>query len=364
VDATNPGAQEPCNFDEVAVLGGHDLRNSDEVAPWGSGAAPITLERVAKRYPNGTTAVQGLSLEIPAGEVVVLIGPSGCGKSTVLRMINRLIEPTSGRILIDGVDVERSDQVDLRRRIGYVIQNTGLFPHQGVRANVATVPKLLGWSRTRINERVDELLELVGLDPAQYGTRYPHELSGGQRQRVGVARALAADPVVLLMDEPFSAVDPIVRLRLGDEFLRLQAAVRKTTVLVTHDIDEAVRLGDRIAVLSQGGTLEQYARPADLLREPASDFVREFVGSDRGVLRLGVTPIDRAWLRPVSTVEFDGAGPSVPSSATMREAFGALLDGGAGWVAVCDGDGAALGVLLPEDFASVTVQAESPARTG
>jgi osmoprotectant transport system ATP-binding protein len=316
----------------------------------GSGAAPITLERIAKRYPDGTDAVRELSLDISAGEVVVLIGPSGCGKSTVLRMINRLIEPTGGRVLIDGADTAESDQVDLRRRIGYVIQNTGLFPHQTVRTNVATVPKLLGWSRSRINERVTELLDLVGLDPARYGSRYPHELSGGQRQRVGVARALAADPVVLLMDEPFSAVDPIVRLRLQDEFLKLQATVRKTIVLVTHDIDEAVRLGDRIAVLSEGAKLEQYASPADLLREPASGFVREFVGADRGVMRLGVTPIDLAALHPMSTVDFNGSGPSVPASASMREALGALLDGGTGWVAVRDGDGTPVGVLIPGDI--------------
>jgi osmoprotectant transport system ATP-binding protein len=316
----------------------------------GSGAATITLDQIAKRYPDGTDAVRALSLEIPAGEVVVLIGPSGCGKSTVLRMINRLIEPTGGRVLIDGADTAESDQVDLRRRIGYVIQNTGLFPHQTVRANVATVPKLLGWSRARTGERVAELLDLVGLDPARYGNRYPHELSGGQRQRVGVARALAADPVVLLMDEPFSAVDPIVRLRLQDEFLKLQATVRKTIVLVTHDIDEAVRLGDRIAVLSEGAKLEQYAPPADLLREPASGFVREFVGADRGVMRLGVTPIDPAALHDVSTVDYTEAGPWVPATASMRGALAALLDGGTGWVAVRDGAGTPLGVLVPDDI--------------
>jgi osmoprotectant transport system ATP-binding protein len=329
----------------------------------GSGAAPITLDRIAKRYPDGTEAVRELSLEIPAGEVVVLIGPSGCGKSTVLRMINRLIEPTGGRVLIDGADTADSDQVDLRRRIGYVIQNTGLFPHQTVRANVATVPKLLGWSRQRIADRVGELLDLVGLEPARYGNRYPHELSGGQRQRIGVARALAADPVVLLMDEPFSAVDPIVRLRLQDEFLKLQATVRKTIVLVTHDIDEAVRLGDRIAVLSEGAKLEQYAPPADLLREPASEFVREFVGSDRGVMRLGVTPIDPASLRPVSTVDYDEAGPSVSATASMREALGALLDGGLGWVAVHDSSGRPLGVLIPADLTHLTSE-DSTGRGG
>jgi osmoprotectant transport system ATP-binding protein len=311
-------------------------------------AAPITLESVGKRYPDGTVAVGSLSLDIAAGEFVVLIGPSGCGKSTVLRMINRLIEPTAGRILLDGA--------------GYVIQNTGLFPHQTIRTNVATVPKLLGWSRRRIDDRVTELLDLVGLDPARYGKRYPHELSGGQRQRVGVARALAADPVVLLMDEPFSAVDPIVRIRLQDEFLKLQATVRKTIVMVTHDIDEAVRMGDRIAVLSQGGVLQQYASPATLLSAPANDFVEEFIGSDRGIKRLSVLPVPRDGLSPVSTVDDVQAGPSVRPGSTLRDALAALLDGGTGWVAVRDGDGSPLGVLTPTQIALAgTAQAGSTA---
>src|SRR5262245_50862283 len=206
-------------------------------------------------------------------------------------MINRLIEPTSGRMFLGDEEITKSDPVSLRRRIGYVIQNVGLFPHQTVRDNVATVPRLVGWTKARANARVDELMELIGLDPGRYGDRYPHELSGGQRQRVGVARALAADPLVLLMDEPFSAVDPIVRGRLQDEFLRLQSAVRKTIVFVTHDVDEAVRLGDRIAVLSEGGKLEQYATPARLLAHPANDFVAGFVGADRGIKRLAVTSI-------------------------------------------------------------------------
>jgi len=223
--------------------------------------------------------VGDLSMELPAGELTVLVGPSGCGKSTILRMVNRLIEVSSGRILLDEEDIAGIDPVQLRRRIGYVIQNVGLFPHQTVRANVATVPRLLGWPRTRIDTRVDELLDRVGLEPSRYARRYPHELSGGHRQRVGVARALAADPVVLLMDEPFSAVDPIVRARLQEEFLRLQAVVRKTIVFVTHDVDEAVRLGDRIAVLSQGGHLEQYATAAELLKDPANDFVRNLVSA-------------------------------------------------------------------------------------
>jgi osmoprotectant transport system ATP-binding protein len=300
-------------------------------------AASITLDGVSKVYPDGTVAVGGLRLDVPAGELTVLIGPSGCGKSTVLRMINRLIEPTGGRVLIDGEDVTKADPVELRRRIGYVIQNVGLFPHQSIRSNVGTVPKLLGWKKARIRARADELLELVGLDPSRFGNRYPHELSGGQRQRAGVARALAADPAVLLMDEPFSAVDPIVRARLQEEFLRLQAAVRKTIVLVTHDLDEAVRLGDRIAVLSEGGKLEQYAPPAVLLSEPASPMVRDFVGTDRGIRRLAVTPL-RDVLRPLGQVEDVDRLPSVPLTGTLYDALAAMLTVDALNVVVRDAD--------------------------
>ncbi|MCM0677590.1 ATP-binding cassette domain-containing protein [Micromonospora phytophila] len=315
----------------------------ETAGPGGPRAASITLEGISKRYPDGTEAVRELSLDITAGELVVLIGPSGCGKSTVLRMVNRLIEPTGGRILLDGEDVTRVDPVGLRRRIGYVIQNVGLFPHQTVSANVATVPQLLGWPRERRRQRVDELLELVGLDPAQFGRRYPHELSGGQRQRVGVARALAADPVVLLMDEPFSAVDPIVRTRLQEEFLRLQAEVRKTIVLVTHDLDEAVRLGDRIAVLSQGGHLEQYDTPAALLGAPATPFVREFVGADRGIRRLAVTPVTREAVEPLPA---SGVAelPAVALGGSAYDALGMLLTSAADRVVVTDG-GRPVGVL-------------------
>jgi len=310
-------------------------------------AVPITLDGVRKEYPDGTVAVASLSLEVPAGEIVALIGPSGSGKSTVLRMINRLIEPSAGRILLGGDDVGAQSRVTLRRRIGYVIQNVGLFPHQTVRANVGTVPRLLGWPRRRIAERVDELLDLVGLDPKRYGSRYPHELSGGQRQRVGVARALAADPVVLLMDEPFSAVDPIVRGRLQEEFLRLQKTVRKTVVLVTHDLDEAIRLGDRIAVLSDGGQLEQYAPPADLLGAPANEFVTEFVGSDRELKRLAVMPIPRDGLRSADAA-VNGA-PGVPAGASLHDALAALLESAQGQVRVVE-DGRVLGVLNAEDI--------------
>ncbi|MFI7576210.1 ABC transporter ATP-binding protein [Micromonospora sp. NPDC049497] len=303
----------------------------------GPRAASISLDGIGKRYPDGTEAVRELSLDIAAGELVVLIGPSGCGKSTVLRMVNRLIEPTGGRILLGGEDVTRVDPVRLRRRIGYVIQNVGLFPHQTVSANVGTVPQLLGWPRERSRKRVEELLELVGLDPAQFGRRYPHELSGGQRQRVGVARALAADPVVLLMDEPFSAVDPIVRTRLQEEFLRLQAEVRKTIVLVTHDLDEAVRLGDRIAVLSQGGRLEQYDTPAAVLGSPATPFVREFVGADRGIRRLVVTPLTRDTVEPLPATGVDGL-PTVPLGGSAYDALGALLTSATDRVVVTDAE--------------------------
>ena len=288
------------------------------------GAASIVLENVGKTYPDGTVAVGDFSLEVRAGELAVLIGPSGCGKSTLLRMINRLIEPSGGRILIDGTNVLERDPVELRRHIGYVIQNVGLFPHQNIRTNIGTVPRLLGWDRARITARADELLELVGLDPARYAKRYPHELSGGQRQRVGVARALAADPLVLLMDEPFSAVDPIARGRLQEEFLRLQATVRKTIVLVTHDIDEAVRLGDRIAVLGEAGRLLQYAPPAELLSRPASATVGDFVGADRGIRRLAVTPV-RDVLRPLRSGVPAGDRPTVDAAGTLYDALAVLL---------------------------------------
>ena len=327
-----------------------------------STAAAIQLDGVRKQYPDGTVAVSDLSLEIPAGELVVLVGPSGCGKSTVLRMVNRLIEPTSGRILLDGEDITRTDPVALRRRIGYVIQNVGLFPHQTVRQNVATVPKLLGWDRKRIAQRVEELLDLVGLDASVHGGRYPHELSGGQRQRVGLARALGADPAVLLADEPFSAVDPIVRTRLQDEFLRLQRSVRKTILFVTHDMDEAVRLGDRIAVLSEGGKLEQYGPPAEILARPATSFVASFVGSDRGIKRLAITPIPRGLARPVDTqtaAQLAEEAPVVPASASLKDALAALLEGGTGSVLVQDGD-TVLGMLTPGDIYTALHQDEPP----
>ncbi|HMC71212.1 MAG TPA: ATP-binding cassette domain-containing protein, partial [Mycobacteriales bacterium] len=282
-------------------------------------------EHVAKRYPDGTVAVEELSLEVPAGAIAVLVGPSGCGKTTTMRMVNRLIEPTSGRIFVGGEDVTRTDPVKLRRSIGYVIQQVGLFPHQTVAANVATVPRLLGWDRRRTKARVDELLELVGLDPALHRDRYPHQLSGGQRQRVGVARALAADPPVMLMDEPFAAVDPVARDRLQAEFLRLQEQVRKTVVFVTHDIDEAIRLGDRIAVMRQGGHLEQYGDPAALLSTPATDFVADFVGADRTLRRLSVLDVD---------LSHATSWPTVTAQASVSDAAAAMDRAEADWVVV------------------------------
>jgi osmoprotectant transport system ATP-binding protein len=256
-------------------------------------AATVEFEHVTKHYETaavkaGAGAVEDLSLVVPAGRVCVLVGPSGCGKTTTLKMVNRLIEPTSGRILIDGVDAATRDVTELRRGIGYVIQQVGLFPHQTIAENVVTVPRLLGWPRAKREARADELLTLVGLDPARYGSRYPSQLSGGERQRVGVARALAADPPIMLMDEPFGAVDPIVRERLQNEFLRLQEDLAKTILFVTHDIDEAIKMGDFVVVMQAGGRIAQAGPPAELLSRPASDFVARFVGADRGLKRLAL----------------------------------------------------------------------------
>jgi len=250
--------------------------------------AMISLRNVSKTFPGShEPAVGDLSLEIGTGETVVLVGPSGCGKTTTMKMINRLVEPTSGSILIAGEDARAKDPVGLRRDIGYVIQSIGLLPHRTVRQNMTTLPWILGWDESRTNERVEELIEMLDLDPGLL-LRYPSELSGGQRQRVGVARALAADPPVMLMDEPFGAVDPIVRERLQDEFLRIQERIHKTIVFVTHDVDEAIKMADRIAILNVGGVLEQYAAPAEILGSPANDFVRRFVGLDRGLKGLAL----------------------------------------------------------------------------
>ncbi|MBA2383964.1 MAG: betaine/proline/choline family ABC transporter ATP-binding protein [Actinobacteria bacterium] len=263
-------------------------------APAGSGPEPmIRLEELSKRFPRQQEyAVENLSMDIPAGEIVVLVGPSGCGKTTTMRLINRLIEPTSGKIILEGEDVTDVDSDALRRRMGYVIQQIGLFPHVTIAGNIAIVPRMLGWKRERISRRVDELLELVGMDPDAYRDRYPKELSGGQRQRVGVARAMAADPPVILMDEPFSAIDPITRDRLQNEFLRLQAVIKKTIVFVTHDIDEAVKLGDRIAILRDQSKIAQYDTPEHVLTNPADSYVEDFVGAGAAIRRLNLSRVD------------------------------------------------------------------------
>ncbi|WP_414691043.1 ABC transporter ATP-binding protein [Nocardioides sp.] len=318
--------------------------SSEEPAP---SEAMIRLEGVGKRYADGTVAVHELDLEVPSGEVVCLVGPSGCGKSTTLKMINRLIEPTSGRIYLEGRDVTSEDPVRLRRRIGYVIQQIGLFPHQKIATNVATVPSLIGTPKAQARSRALELLDLVGLDPATYADRYPHQLSGGQQQRVGVARALAADPPVLLMDEPFAAVDPIVRARLQDEFLRLQGELGKTVVLVTHDIDEAVKMGDRVAVMAQGGRLAQFGTPAELLGHPADDFVADFVGSTAGLRRLTVTKLDRSHLEPLDGVATGDLGAAIDLDSTLEQALAVLLRDDKPVVGVKEG-ARFVGVLTPD----------------
>ncbi|MEU6949117.1 betaine/proline/choline family ABC transporter ATP-binding protein [Streptomyces sp. NPDC046316] len=355
----------------------------------------IRFEQVSKVYADGTTAVDGLSFDVAEGELVTLVGPSGCGKTTTMMMVNRLIEPTSGRILVDGEDIAKVDPVRLRRNIGYVIQQVGLFPHRTILDNTATVPALLGWKKAKARARAAELLDLVGLDPGTYGRRYPAQLSGGQRQRVGVARALAADPPVLLMDEPFGAVDPVVREHLQNEFLGLQATVRKTVLLVTHDIEEAVRMGDRIAVYGQG-RIEQFDTPAAVLGAPATPYVAQFVGADRGLRRLSVTTIEPDDLEQPSVARLDEPSPDaaarlraegarwavvlgadgdlhgwvatdvlaragqegtvgdlarrmeawVPVGAPLKQAFSEMLQHDAGWVAVLDGT-RFLGVLTP-----------------
>ncbi|MEV0527181.1 betaine/proline/choline family ABC transporter ATP-binding protein [Streptomyces sp. NPDC050439] len=350
----------------------------------------IRFEHVTKRYEDGTTAVDDLSFEVAEGELVTLVGPSGCGKTTTMKMVNRLIEPSEGRIFVEGEDISTTDPVQLRRRIGYVIQQVGLFPHKTVLENTATVPHLLGVKRGKARERAAELLDLVGLDPATFGDRYPEQLSGGQRQRVGVARALAADPPVLLMDEPFGAVDPVVREHLQNEFLRLQQAVRKTVLFVTHDIEEAVRLGDRMAVYGDG-RIEQFDTPSTILGAPANAYVADFVGADRGLKRLSVTPIEEGDLEQPPVVHLDDPLPArldaqwavvldgennlhgwisaehahgakgtvrdharrmeawLPVGATLKQAFATMLQHDAGWIAVIDKDseGRFLGVLTP-----------------
>jgi osmoprotectant transport system ATP-binding protein len=358
----------------------------------GSGATSLAYLKASKRYPGSDSdAVHELELEVPAGEICVLVGPSGCGKTTAMRMANRTVEITSGDIEIGGRSVLDRNPSDLRREIGYVIQQIGLFPHRTVSQNIATVPRLLDWDEDRIEARVAELLALIGLDP-DYGDRYPAQLSGGQQQRIGVARALAVDPPLMLMDEPFGAIDPINRTRLQDEFLRLQERIGKTVLFVTHDVDEAIKMGDRIAVLREGGRLAQYSPPAELLARPADDFVRDFVGTDRALKRLALIPVSEVELAEPVTVRagespievmpriaavpsphpllIDGGGrplgwldpgrletgpvpesaprppePMIGVGSTLRDALSALLQAGVGQAPVIDGDGRLVGII-------------------
>ena len=297
----------------------------------------IRLENVSKNFAGGSNAVRDLSLDIPTGKTCVLIGPSGCGKTTTLRMINRLVDPDGGRVLVDGVDTRTVDPAQLRLTMGYVIQQTGLFPHMTVGDNVGTVPRLWDWDKARIKKRVEELLQLVGLDPRDYRDRYPHQLSGGQRQRVGFARALGADPPILLMDEPFGAVDRITRERLQNEFINIQRSMRKTVVFVTHDIDEAVMVGDRICLMKMQAEIAQYDTPERILTQPASEYVAEFLGRERLVRRMSVVQIDPG------SLEHPPAGPAAGEprlqvTASLTEAFAAALSSPTEHAAVFDGE--------------------------
>jgi osmoprotectant transport system ATP-binding protein len=348
-------------------------------------AAELELRHVSKRYAGQREpAIGDLSFTVPAGEVCVLVGPSGSGKTTAMRLINRMIPITGGDILLGGRSVLQRDPKELRREIGYVIQQIGLFPHQTVAENIATVPHLLGWPKDRVAARVHELLELIDLDPGEMQARYPAQLSGGQRQRVGVARALAADPPLMLMDEPFGAIDPINRTRLQDEFLGLQAKVKKTVVFVTHDIDEAIKMGDRIAILREGGVLAQYDTPREILTHPADSFVAQFVGADRGLKRLALTTLEELKLIEPNglraDVRADGAR-RVPLHTSVRDALSIMLSANGDPLTVVDDDGHVEGLftltlverLLADDNAEpytagdsapAAVQPATPGREG
>ena len=381
-----------------------------------SSAERVAFDHVTKRYPGTAAdhvgAVEDLTLEVPAGKICVLVGPSGCGKTTSLKMVNRLVEPTFGRVQVGDVDVMTRDVIELRRSIGYVIQQVGLFPHQTIGDNVATVPRLMGWPKARLRARSEELLTLVGLDPATYRDRYPSQLSGGERQRVGVARALAADPPIMLMDEPFGAVDPIVRERLQNEFLRLQEELAKTIVFVTHDIDEAIKMGDLVAVMQVGGHLAQFGPPAEILANPVSDFVARFVGADRGLKRLSLSRVGELELtmpvvahpgddaaaarqslwndplryllivdaanRPVGWVDERaipregvltealavGASPLLDRRTTLKDALSMLLDADVQAGLVVDRTGALLGLVTADTIAAFMRQPPQPPREG
>ncbi|MGA9761710.1 MAG: ATP-binding cassette domain-containing protein [Gaiellaceae bacterium] len=331
----------------LAVFG-RSSRRSGRLSK-GSHGAEIRLEQVSKRYPGSEAdAVSNLSLTVRAGELCVLVGPSGCGKTTTLRMINRLTALDSGEIKIDGRSTRSATVTELRRGIGYVIQEGGLFPHMTVAGNIGTVPRLLGWPRNEVKRRVSELLELAGLD-LSLAERYPVELSGGQRQRVGLARALAADPPLLLMDEPFNALDPVVRERLQDELLRLHRELAKTIVFVTHDVDEAIKMGNRIAILRQGGVLAQYDTPDSILARPANEFVRQFVGENRALRRLALRRLDEIELAP--SAKAAGKLPIVSAAATVREAVSLMIESGAKALTVVDENGKARGSIHFDDAA-------------
>ena len=318
----------------------------------------IEFKGVSKTYPgSNTSVVNDLSFEVPKGEICVLVGPSGCGKTTTMRMVNRLIEPTDGEILIDGKPNTAMSGTQLRRKIGYAIQQIGLFPHRTIAENIATVPSLLGWDKGRIRSRVDELLKLVGLDPNDYRNRYPAELSGGQQQRVGVARAMAADPPIMLMDEPFGAVDPITRERLQDEFLNIQHNIKKTIVFVTHDIDEAIKMGDKIAILKQGGFLAQYDTPENILANPNSDFVASFVGNDRILKRLSLLRVGDMELEPANG-NAEGL-LRISENLTVRDALSELIGSGRSEVVV-EKDGGKRALLTIQAIEALTRAGEAP----
>ncbi|GAC1474419.1 MAG: hypothetical protein PVS2B1_14640 [Candidatus Dormibacteraceae bacterium] len=326
----------------------------------------IRLEQVSKEFPGGSNAVLDLTLDIPTAQTCVLIGPSGCGKTTTLRMINRLIDPDRGRVLVDGEDTRGIEPPHLRLKMGYVIQQTGLFPHMTVGENVGTVPRLWQWDKARIKARVEELLVLVGLEPAEYRDRYPHQLSGGQRQRVGFARALGADPPILLMDEPFGAVDRITRERLQHEFINIQRSMRKTVVFVTHDIDEAVMVGDRICLMEMQARVAQYDTPDVILTRPANDYVAEFLGRDRLVRRMSMVTIDVAALEQPASGPLPGE-PRVQLTATLSEAFAAALSSPTEHVAVFDNEryvGTFTATSLLESLRHAGTQGDEQVATG